>query len=242
MPAMPATLQRLWTHLRQLFAELGYWNGLLYLTGELLRRGSGGHIHLIRYAIVAQPVRPGRLSATGSTTLIRCVSADDPLVAAFPRPTAVIAQRYRSGSICFAAQVKQRFAGFLWLSFGQHDEDEVRCRYELVDAARCAWDFDVHVEPDFRMGRTFARLWDRANQHLNERGIAWSLSRISTFNPASLRAHARLGTLRLGTATFLRVGPGQLAIFDTPPFLHLSLHRGAIPRLRLRPPYQLSEG
>jgi hypothetical protein len=154
-------------------------------------------------------------------------------VACFPRPQAVIEWRYRSGYICFAATIKDHFAGFLWLSFGHYFEDEVRCQYELTNTRNCAWDFDVYVDPAFRMGRTFSRLWDTANHYLADRGIIWSLSRISAFNAMSLRSHSRLGAIQIHTATFICCGPFQLAWFNTRPFLHLSLHSRFIPKLRI---------
>lgn len=216
-----------------LFGELGFKNGLLYLVGETLRKISNNLVYIVRYYIVAQPV-PFRknLHSNGQTEII-VVDPDHPLVAFFPRPRSVIEGRYRSGSVCFAATIKNHFAGFLWLSFGYHIEDEVRCQYELTNARDCVWDFDVYVEPAFRTGRTFSRLWDAANHYLADRGVVWSLSRISAFNVMSLRSHSRLGAIQMYTATFVCCGPFQFAWFNTRPFLHLSLHSLCIPKLRL---------
>jgi len=94
----------------------------------------------------------------------------------------------------------------------------------------------VYVDPAFRMGRLFARLWDTANRYLRERGVDWSLSRISAFNPESLQAHARLGLRRLGSATFVCAGRVQLAVLTMPPFVHLSLSPASRPTVRLRAP------
>ena len=55
---------------------------------------------------------------------------------------------------------------------------------------------------------------------------------ISAFNAASLRAHARLGARRLGSATFLRCGRWQWMLATRPPYFHLSRHAAAFPRLR----------
>ncbi|HEY8351300.1 MAG TPA: hypothetical protein VIK87_02045, partial [Sphingomonadales bacterium] len=97
-----------------------------------------------------------------------------------------------------------------------------------------AWDFDVYVAPEHRMGRTFARLWAAANEYLRARGVRWSLSRISGYNPASFNSHKRLGARVIGRASFLRIGNWQLMWSNRAPYLHLS--RKAQPRLRVRAP------
>jgi hypothetical protein len=87
----------------------------------------------------------------------------------------------------------------------------------------CAWDFDIFVLPEARMQPVFTRLWDTVNAIFRSSGIDYSLSRINVFNQASARAHARLGAVTIGWATFLVAGAVQLAIFSTRPWLHLSL-------------------
>ena len=57
-----------------------------------------------------------------------------------------------------------QFAGFLWLQIPRYVEDEVRCVYEMEPAGAAAWDYDVYVEPDFRFGKAFVRLWDAAHR------------------------------------------------------------------------------
>lgn len=167
---------------------------------------------------------------------MRRVERNDPLVKQFPRPAEIIAERYRMGAVCLAAEKQGRFMGFVWLKAAEYPEDEVRCRYVLEPAATAAWDFDVYVEPAFRYGRTFARLWECANDWLRERGYRWSLSRISAFNPESIAAHRRLGTRRIGSAIFLRFGRGQIALFDRAPFVHVGWRPEQAPTLRLRAP------
>ena len=127
-------------------------------------------------------------------------------------------------------------AGFLWLASGIYEEDEVRCRYQLANPTETVWDFDVYVEPRFRLGRTFARLWDAANEDLRQRCIRWSISRISAFNPASLAAHARLGALPLGHASFLCLGRLQLAFLPDRWKPQLSWNNEKRPVLVLRAP------
>lgn len=215
--------------LKRTFDELGLANGALYLADRVLQRLSGGRARIIRYQFFAQPVpQTAPPPATGKCQ-VHIVSADDPIVREFPRPPQVIARRFADGATCFVAQMGERFAGFLWIARDAYEEDEVRCRFELVPASICAWDFDVYVEPDFRIGRSFSRLWQTANAHLAAQGVQWSLSRISAFNPASLAAHRRLGIRPLSTATFIVLGPVQISF--VPDRTRVNLHNRPIIRL-----------
>jgi hypothetical protein len=217
---------------------LGWWNGLLYVTSRLLEKATSGRSRIVKYQFVAQPVPVQRLAAVeaASSIRIRRVEQDDPLVGVFPRPRHVIAERYASGAVCFAAEKHGTLAGFIWIKREQYREDEVRCLYLLEPADAAAWDFDVWVAPEFRLTRTFARLWDAANAFLREKGYGWSVSRISAFNPASLASHRRLGIVHLETGVFVRVGPVQLAFFTCAPYCHLGYRRSHFPVLRLRAP------
>jgi GNAT superfamily N-acetyltransferase len=227
--------------LRQLlnaFARLGAANAMLWVSSRLLERASRGNWRIYRYRFVAQPVAVAPLLAgsRAGAVSIRRVPADDPLVSRFPRPAVVIAQRYAMGALCFAAERNGDFVGFIWLKEARYPEDEVRCLYVLEPPGEAAWDFDVHIEPQFRSGRTFARLWDHAFAWLREHGYRWTISRISAFNPESLAAHRRLGILTLGSATFVRMGRAQIAVLGRPPFVHMSWRDGDVPLLRLRAP------
>ena len=91
--------------------------------------------------------------------------------------------------------------------------------------------FLVNVRPTLRVLPGQA-----VDAHLAEQGIQWSFSRISAFNAASTGAHARLGTVDCGSATFLCVGALQLALLTTPPFVHLSFSNRQRPSMRLAPP------
>jgi hypothetical protein len=102
-----------------------------------------------------------------------------------------------------------------------------------LPAGKSAWDFDVHVEPEYRTGIAFLRLWDEANRFLAARQIQWSLSRISAFNSGSMLSHARMRAERLGAVTFLSVGPWQIAASTVAPYLHFSMHASSFPTYAL---------
>jgi hypothetical protein len=86
------------------------------------------------------------------------------------------------------------------------------------------------------VGPAFARLWDSANAYLRERGIIWTMSRISTFNMASVASHRRLRAHFLGSAVFVRGRSWQLMLATIAPFLHLGLGPRRYPEIRLRAP------
>ncbi len=218
--------------------RLGVVDAALFALARLLALASADRCRLFRYRFVAQPVGevPIAPPAPESRIAIRRVEPGDPLVSRFPRSPEVIAHRFRIGAQCVAAERQGQFVGFLWVKEAQYPEDEVRCTYVLDPRGAAVWDFDIHIEPQFRLGRTFARLWDGANGWLRARGYRWTISRISAFNPDSLAAHRRLGAVDLGRATFVRAGPVQLAFLGQAPFLHVGWRDEQAPTLRFRPP------
>lgn len=219
------------TGLRQTFAQLGWFNAALYALSRLVDKASGGHWALHRYHFVAQYVGDTPLSpARGLDIEIRMPTAADAIPDGYPRPHAVVRQRYAQGALSLAAWRNGGLAGFLWLIMDAYHEDEIRARYQLV-SSRASWDFDVWVRPDERLGWVFLRLWEAARCHLRERGVHWTCSRISAFNTASLRAHARIGTVPLGGALFLRCGAWQWMIASLAPYFHLSRGPACYPQL-----------
>lgn len=203
--------------LRETLGKLDTTDGVAYLLAQVLRRLSGGRARIVRYHFFAQPVpqEPKKHTRPSVKSRVRQITAADPIIAAFPRSKAVIEQRFQSGATCFVAENDGRFAGYLWLAREKYEEDEVRCTYSLTPSEHCAWDFDVYVAPDYRIGRTFARLWDAANQYLAQEGIQWSMSRITPFNIASIAAHQRLGLIKLCSATFLCIGSKQISFIPS---------------------------
>lgn len=218
-------------------SQLGWVDGLFFIVARTLSKLSGRRARIVRYYLVAQPVPHDTRSTRPSLkTTVAFIDADAPLTEQFPRPPEVIAQRYRNGGRCLAATAGDRFAGFIWLARGGYDEDMVRCRYEFAHPEVSAWDFDVFVEPDFRVGRTFARLWDAANQQLSSEGVKWCFSRIESSNPGSLHAHRRLGIRKLFSVTFVCLGSVQLTFAGAAPFIHASFSSRSRPVLCLALP------
>lgn len=213
--------------LRTCLTELGARNTAWYVLARLLPAVG---CHVWRYEFIAQKIaarallaRPGNLTFSPIATL-----ADMP--ADYPRPRAVLASRFRQGGCNIAAWQRGELAAFLWYQFGAYQEDEVRARYCLPSPHSC-WDYDVFVQPQLRLGTAFCRLWDEANRCLRCRGIQWTCSRISSFNPASLRSHRRFGTVNLGRATFLACGRWQLMLATLQPYVHVSGAPDCFPRL-----------
>jgi GNAT superfamily N-acetyltransferase len=221
----------MYKRLRLTLAQLGWLNTTLYLLARALETVSGGRWTLFRYLFVAQYVSDTPLSPMrGADIHIQLPAAGMPLPDDYPRPAHVVRSRYAQGASTLAAWRKGRLAGFLWMISQAYQEDEVRARYQL--ASPCAsWDFDVWVRPEERLGWVFRRLWEAARQHLRGQGVRWSCSRISAFNPASLRAHAQIGVVRLGHAVFLRCGQWQWMFSSLRPHIHLSRSPASFPEL-----------
>lgn len=223
--------------LRRNLRDLGPANTALYLLNRLLAAASGGRAHVYRYLLVAQPIS-GSVAPLRPDSRVRIEPAgpDHPLSGSFPRPAEVIRQRFDSGAQCLLASHTGTFAGYIWWQKQRYDEDEVRCRFVLADPQTSVWDFDVYVEPHFRLGRMMARLWDDAARRWHADGVHWSFSRISAFNAASITAHTRLGLKRVGSAVFVVLGRWQLSLFSGRPFVHVGFGSDACPSVLLRPP------
>jgi hypothetical protein len=220
------------THgLRHTLGQLGWRNAALYWLARALARASRGHWRLHHYHFIAQYVSAAPLNATRGRDID--IVPHDPQAAppaGYPRPAPVVAARLTQGARSLVAWRNQRLAGFLWLIDGAYQEDEVRARYQLA-SPQAGWDFDVWVAPDQRLGMTFARLWEAARVQLRARGVRWTCSRISAFNPASLRAHAAIGVVPLGSALFVCCGQWQWMFASMAPRFHWSRAPASYPVL-----------
>jgi hypothetical protein len=224
--AMPMT-----SRFHRTFAQLGCFNATLYLLGRVLESITGGRWRLYRYLFVAQRLPAAPLCAKrGQDIEVRLLPTLAALPPDYPRPAEVLRQRYAQGAQSLAAFRGAALIGFLWFLFDAYQEDEVRARYQL-GSSRSAWDFDVWVCPEDRLGWAFRRLWESARVLLRERAVHWSCSRISAFNPGSLSAHARIGTVQLGSAIFLCCSGWQWMLASQKPYFHLSRHPASYPQL-----------
>ena len=228
-------LIRSWQVLR---AELGLPMACLYAAHVLLERVSGSRARIVPYAFVAQPIGSDALARVRDDpqTVVHIAAPVSALATHSRLSPDVIRQRFESGATCYVASVKGRFAGFIWTCRHSYQEDEVRCHYRLADIQHTIWDFDVYVVPDYRFGRTMARMWKAVDQELRREHIRWSISRISLFNAGSLNSHIRLGARRLGTGVFFVCGPLQVALFTLRPFFDIGVGKGSIPVLTLSAP------
>lgn len=222
--------------LRATVAELGSGLTALYALHRLLQILRIGRV--VPYTLVAQPIGSGIYAGVRDdpSTTVQIAGPESPIKADFPRPPAINALRWAAGAICHACLVKGHFAGTIWIQRSRYEEDEVRCDYLLPDGESCVWDFDVYVAPEFRSGRTMARLWKAVDTNLASQGVRWSASRISRFNSASLRSHQRLGAVEVGRLTFFVIGPWQLMWDSQARRSHLSLSPRNRPVVRLHAP------
>lgn len=218
-----------------MFEEFGVVDGMLYLVARLAGT-TGGRIALYRYLFFAQPVpaeAPPAPRRAARFPAVREVGPQDALCAHFPRAPAVIEGRYAQGSHCLAAEQDGEFIGYLWLQLGPYLEDEVRCRFVPGPEGRAAWDYDIFLVPERRLGRGFVYLWQAANDFMRERGIRWTISRVSAFNTQSIRSHQRLGARLLGSAIFLKVLSAQVMLSSRRPFVHVSSGAASVPTVYL---------
>ena len=167
---------------------------------------------------------------------LRRLAKEDQFTETFGRQAGVLNSRLASGAVCIAAYKDNKIIGFLWVTLTEYREDEVQCNFEPQPKGEAAWDFDIYLKPQYRMGRLFLRLWDNANIYLRENNVYWTMSRISAMAPGSLSSHQRLGAKCVGSAVFIKLLKYQLMISTLSPYIHLSTNNEAVPVVRVYPP------
>ena len=140
---------------------------------------------------------------------MRRLDKSDPSLVTFMRVPTEIEDRFAQGAICLGAFRGTDLIGWLWFVIGEFRDHTLPVGFRLEPAGKTAWDFDVYVHPEARMSAAFARLWEAAFEALRERGVTQTLSAISAYNPASLRAHRRLGATPFGSIVVVRLGQFQ---------------------------------
>ena len=218
------------------FKEFGFFAGLLYAVDRALTLVSV-RMRLYYYEIMVQPIlNEPLLSVRFNRQLeFREIKRGDPEVELMPARPEIKASRFEQAAICLGAFKSGQLIGYIWFCFRAYDEDEVRCRFVLTPEEESVFDFDLYLFPEHRMGLGFAGIWNGANAFLSSRGIRFTFSRLSRFNVASRRAHARLGSKCVGHAIFLQAWQFELMVATIFPYLHLSRAQSTRVGLRLGP-------
>ena len=216
--------------------EFGPRVGALYLIDRALQAVSP-RLGLASYEFLVQPVSdkgflPPALARSFSFELLSPASAD---LSSMQAPASVVAQRFADGANCLAVYRKGVLLGYAWWSACGYLEQEVGCLFQLADPTT-VFDFDLYVLPEHRMGLGFVALWHGINDHLRRAAVTASLSRVSSFNIASLRAHHRLGSVPFGRAWFLRLGGVNVMISTLSP--RFAVGRAGKLRLQLTAPFK----
>jgi hypothetical protein len=218
------------------FREFGWAAGSLYLVDRVLGRLSPS-LGLLFYEFMVQPIRrapllPANLSKNLEVRPILEGSLDVEQMEARPE---IKAARFRHGARCLGVYRKGDLMGYLWYAQDRYREDEVRCDYLLSEPATSVFDFDLVVQPKYRMGLGFVGVWHGANELLSAQGVHHTFSRMTRFNLASRRAHLRLGARRIGRAIFLRAWGIEMMLGTLSPYVGLTMRPGQRVQLRMRP-------
>lgn len=220
--------------------EFGPLAGSLYLLDRLLRSAHSG-CGLFVYELMLQPVnaKPLLSERLARNISFREIAEGDEVVQRMPARPEIKRARFANGARCVGVERKGELLGYIWLSFEDYEEDEVRCTYCLPrDPATppCAvFDFDLYVFPEHRMGIGFLAIWHAASRYLHEQGVRGSCSRMTRFNLASRRAHLRLGSIVTGRALFVRAGSLELMAATLPPYVAVTWRPDRRVKLRLPP-------
>ncbi|MFP4244323.1 MAG: N-acetyltransferase family protein [Ectothiorhodospira sp.] len=217
--------------------QLGRRDGVWFLLSQLLSRLTGGWLRIIKYYLVVQPLAemPSVPAHRGRQLQFREIREGDPLLNGMAREPYFIHHRFRQGAYCLGVLSDGELVGFLWWLEGPYEEDEVRCVFLPQPKGLAVWDFDVYLSPSHRLGISFSRLWQEASRRLLARGFLYTSSRISAFNPASLRAHQRLGAKVVGSRVFIGLGSLEFSVGSQAPRWSLSFRGGTGPRIKVGP-------
>jgi hypothetical protein len=224
--------------IRSLVVEIGLLPALVYGTDRVLLRLTRGHAQIHLCYFMTQPVPDKRLLPAGMRNAITVapIRPGDLDNTELPLTQDLLQARLERGVVCLGAYKDGRLIGFHCLSFERHDDELYRARFEVGPKGRAVWDFDIFILPTHRGGLSFAFLWDGVFEFLRSRDIRWLTSYIAATNVPSLKSHLRMGSIRLGSVIFLRVGRLQLMLSDRAPYLHASFAETGRPAFRLDAP------
>lgn len=210
----------IWSDIR----HMGFVGWAAYALDRALQRTTGGSIRFNVIHFYFQPSDSADLPAAKPSDSMR-VGPIAPCQAdpgAFERRPEVIAERFRSGSTCIAALKGEELLGFMWLQFGSMYAPDLRLKLDIGNRADLAWDYDMFIQPKYRLGKVFGRLWAGANEELRKRGCIGTLSGVLIENGGSARAHVRLGARRIGWLAMICIGRTRINISSLRPWISLS--------------------
>lgn len=227
----------LYLRARNLVSELGIRNAIAYRLDNFLYRMRIGRF--VSYGIFAQPVKDGISSdrppqPRPGPVEYRIIDGADPMMLELELGDA-LQFRIEQGATCVGAVKEGRMIGAIWFVEGSYQEDEVRCWFFPEPKGAAVWDFGVYVDPEYRLSPIFSRLWMTSNRIIAGRGAKWTCSRISAYNPGSIRSHIRMGAVCVGKVRFLNLFGLQIMWGDISPFFHVSLPSDSGPALHVGP-------
>jgi len=154
-----------------------------------------------------------------------------PLMQQLPRPEHRLRDRFLQKTSCLLGTKGDKIISCAWFAYGSYEEDEVWCQYNFSKSEQTVWDYDIFVDPKYRLGRAFYVTWQTASADLYTRGFRSTLSRISAYNPNSIKSHEKLGAQHCGSALFLKLARVQLMVSNKHPFLHCTTSKEKRPIL-----------
>ncbi len=226
----------LWGRLAAPFREFGASAGTLYVIDRVLRRLSP-QLGLQVYEFMVQPIGGQRLLPPGlSKNLVaEEIGRGHPAVADMPARADIKEARFDQGARRLGVYRKGQLLGYSWFTRDRYEEDEVRCTYVLEDREASIFDFDLYVLPQYRLGIGFVGVWHMMNETLEPQGVRYTFSRVSRFNVASRRAHARLGWKRVGAGVFFQAWRIEVMVSSLAPRVAITWKQAQRVVLRLGP-------
>ena len=214
------------SNLASLYNELGASTFFAYCIHTALRK-LGKQNALQYYHFYSQPIGPSNPHdpKRKSAFTFTWHESFSPLMLQLPRPEHRLRDRFKQKTTCVLGSKCGKLVSCAWFAYEAYEEDEVWCRYDFSSSPESVWDYDIFVSPDYRLGRAFHLTWQAAASRLYIAGYRRTLSRISAYNPNSLKSHERLGAQRCGSALYLRLGTLQIMASNKAPYLQMTANQ-----------------
>jgi hypothetical protein len=145
--------------------EIGWINTFLYYSNRILKAFLGSRVQIVKYYLLVQKVRDVSIlsHSRGNNINVVEVSADNAVRNQFPHRDK-IEFRYQQGAHCLCAYKNEEFIGYHWLSLGHYLDDNIRAKFLLLPEEKAAWNFDLYINPEHRLGFAFAKIWDETHK------------------------------------------------------------------------------